>query len=97
MKSMHEFYEMKSNFFKSHKGLETVSTSSMDEYGRYHKEYIASDGAMLYEVNGPVWMDVEFTADVAGVTIRKIEKMKFFQIEAWSSVNAHSEFYIEKW
>lgn len=97
MKSMSEFYKMKSEYLKKHGGLEKVDTSTMDEYGRYHKEYFAADGSMLYEVNGPVWMDVEFTADVHGVTIRKVEKCKFFQTEAWTSTDARSEYYIEKW
>lgn len=99
MKSMKEYYDMKREFFAKHGDLDEVFTSTMDEYSNYHKEYVCTDGAMLYEVNGPVWYDVNIQYEVNGVTIRtnKTEKMKFFRTEAWSSDNANSEYYIESW
>ena len=99
MKTMKEYYNLKHNFFAKHGGLDEVFTSSMDEYGTYHKEYVCVDGSMLYEVNGPAWYDVNIQYEVNGVTIRtnKTEKKKFFRTESWNSDNATSEYFIEAW
>lgn len=99
MKSMKEYYEMKSKFFNQHKGLENVETSPMDEYSVYHKEYFCGDGTILHEVNGPYWMNVETVYNLNGTMIHtgKYESVKFFRTEVYSSVNANSEYFYEVW
>lgn len=95
-KSMREYYDWKKDFFTKH-SLENVETSSMDEYSNYHKTYTTSDGLVVIECNGPVWIDVEFTANIDGIEIKKTEKVKFFQSEVWTSKDPVSNYYIEKW
>ena len=39
-----EYIQDKQAFFNKHDNEFTIQTSSMDEYSRYHKEYIFDDG-----------------------------------------------------
>lgn len=99
MKSMNEFYNFKRDFINRHNGLLKVITSSMNEYGCYSKTYLCADNSILYECNGPVFLEVSTVYNVNGVIIptNKKEKKKFFQSEVFSSENAKSEYYIEAW
>lgn len=93
---MKDYYTWKKEFFAIHP-LENVETSTMDEYSNYHKTYITSDGIVVTECNGPIWIDCEFKANVNGVEVVKTEKVKFFQSEVWTSKDPVSNYYIEKW
>ena len=45
----------KDQFFRSHKNDFRIETSMMDEYGRYHKDYLFEDGAIWHEDMSPVF------------------------------------------
>ena len=81
------------DFIKKHgkQGWE-VQTSPMDEYGYYHKEYICNDGAIFYEVMGPEYCKQKVTVKMVEVEV----EIKLFRTEYWSSDNASSKFYYEK-
>jgi hypothetical protein len=86
-----EYSKIKKDFFKKH-SLKKVDTSSMNEYGTYHKEYICEDGAIFYEVMEPEYCRqvVEFK----GVPIEV--EAKLFRTEYWSSDNVQSKYCYEK-
>ena len=84
-------YEKK-NFFEKHNYDFHCETSSMDEYGRYHKEYIFEDGSIWYEVMGPVFVSQEVTVKECTMNV----EFKMFQTEFWNSENSNSKFYYEK-
>ena len=44
--SYKDYFETKKAFFEKHGFDFTTHTSSMDEYDRYHKDYIFEDGAI---------------------------------------------------
>lgn len=90
-----EYGNAKHDFIKKHgKGEWHVDTSSMDEYGRYHKEYIFSDGAIWYEIMGPEYFKQEI--EVAHTMVKVEVEVKMFRTEFWNSDNAQSKFYYEK-
>lgn len=92
------FLDLKRAFIRKHNRADwEVDTSSMDEYGRYTKTYTFSDGAQLFEVNGPAWETVEAEKTVHGVTVKLSEKVKFFRTETWNTEDAHSVYFFEKW
>ena len=91
--SYKEYNEMKKNFFEKHDFDFKTNTSSLDEYNRYHKEYIFADGAMWYEVMSPEWEEVE--AEVKYVKVKV--SVKLFRTEFWSSDDATSRYYYEKY
>lgn len=86
-----EYDKTRKEFFKKHT-LDRVETSSMNEYGVYHKEYICEDGAIFYEVMGPEYCRqvIEFR----GIPIEV--EAKLFRTEYWSSDDAQSKYYYEK-
>ena len=88
-----EYNEMKKNFFAKHKFDFRTDTSSLDEYDRYHKEYIFSDGAMWYEVMSPEWEEAEVEVRYVKVKV----SVKLFRTEFWSSDNAESNYYYDKY
>ena len=79
-------------FFKKHKNDFELQTSPMDEYGTYHKEYVFTDGAIWYEVMSPEYVTQEVEVKLCKVTV----EIKMFRTEFWSSDNASSKFYYEK-
>lgn len=87
-----EYNEDKNSFFKKHNYNFKCDTSSMDEYGRYHKEYVFEDGAVWYEVMSPTWQNVEVEVKLVKVVV----KVKLLSTEFWSSDNASSKYYYEK-
>lgn len=79
-----EYEEAKKNFIEKHKGLFITSTSEMDEYGSYSKQYVANDRCVFYEVNS-----VEYVkAEVKKTTVT----IKMFRTEFYSSDNSRSSF-----
>lgn len=92
------YAEYKRAFIKAHERADwTVDTSSMDSDGKYTKTYIFSDGAILYEVNRPVWRTATAKAVVEGIEIELKQDIKLFETEAWNTDNANSVKFYEKW
>ena len=70
-----------------------VDTSSMDEYGRYYKNYICDDGAIFTEEMYPTYETGE--AEIRGVKV-KVE-VPMMRIEYYSTDDANSNYYYERW
>lgn len=90
--------EYKAAFIKKHgKGDWRVETGPMDEYGKYVKVYVFSDGATMTEVNRPVDEVVDVVAEVKGIKITEKLTVRLMESEIWHSDNAKSVFFYEKW
>lgn len=88
-----DYIEVKKAFFKKHNNEFTTHTSSLDEYNGYHKEYVFEDGAIWYEVNSIEY--VEYEVEVKMVKIK--EQAKMLRTEFWSSDDARSSYYYERY
>lgn len=88
-----EYFDEKKAFFKKHHNDFTVDTSSMDEYDRWYKDYIFSDGAQWHECYSPVYEDG--VALVKGVEIQ-IKGIKLLRTEYYST-EAGSRYTYEKY
>ena len=86
-----EYMEDKKAFFEKHKYSYSVNTSSMDEYGRYHKIYSFEDGTQWYETMSPVIVTKTVEVELIKVDV----DIKLFQTEYWSSESS-SKCYYEK-
>lgn len=86
-----QYEEQKHAFLHKHDDWQ-VETSPMDSDGKYHKEYICTDGAIWYEIMRPVYETAEVTVKGVKVSVN----VKLFETEGWSSDNAASIFYYEK-
>lgn len=73
-----------------------VETSPMDEYGRYHKTYICTDGAVWTEVNEPEYATASAEVEVKGVKVKIEQQVKLFRTEGWSTDDATSIYCYEK-
>lgn len=91
-----EYNKDRENFFKKHKYDYECNTSSMNEYGVYHKEYMFSDGAVWFERMSPEYEKVEVTVDVKGVTIETELEVKLFCTEFWNTDTGVSKKYYER-
>jgi len=86
--------QYKSSLIKKHNKADwKVETSPMDEYDRYSKTYIFSDGFQITEVNEPVWEEVEIEYEVRGVKFTEKKSVKLFRTEIWSTETASVYFY----
>lgn len=92
-----EYIQDKQAFFNKHDNEFTIQTSSMDEYSRYHKEYIFDDGAIWYESYSPEWFTQTVEVDVKGVAIKTDVEVKLFRTEFWNTDNSSSKYYYEKY
>lgn len=90
-----EYSNDKKAFFSKHDNDFNTFTSSMDEYGRYHKEYVFSDGAIWYELMRPEYVTEDIELEVKGVKVKTQIKVKLFRIEFWSTESG-SKYYYEK-
>ena len=81
IKTVKEYFDERAQFFAQHKYDYNMTTSPMDEYGRYFKTYSFSDGAYWYESMGPEWDQV--TVEVKRTKV-KID-VKLFKTEYWNS------------
>ncbi len=98
MKVSYDTYsDDKKVFLHKHNDDFTVHTSSMDDYGRYVKSYICRDGAVWTEVCGPYHTaangQIPGMPELGFFTI----EVKLMKVEYWSSDDATSKFYYEKW
>ena len=92
------YLDYKRAFIQAHSKADWhVETSSMDKDGKYVKYYIFSDGAMLTEVNKPVWEKVEVEVEVKGVKVMVEQDIQLFETEAWNTDNAISVKFYEKY
>ena len=92
------YAEYKMDFIKKHRRADwTVETSGMDEYGKYYKTYNFTDGAQLFEVNRPVYEEVEAEVEVKGVKVVIKDTVKLFETEAWNTDDSRSVKFYEKW
>lgn len=87
-----EYAESKMAFTRKHNHDFKVKTSPMDEYEVYHKEYVFADGAVWYERMAPTYRDVEVEVELVKMTVT----IKLFETEFWSSDDATSRKYYEK-
>lgn len=89
--------QYKSLLIKSHNKADwKVETSPMDEYGRYVKTYIFSDGFQIIEVNEPAYEEVELDYEVRGVKFHEKKSVKLFRTEIWTTESS-SEIFYEKY
>lgn len=90
-----EYEKRKIAFLHKHSDW-TVETSPMDEYGRYHKTYACTDGAVWTEINEPVYETAEAEVEVKGVKFTIKQEVKLFRTEGWSTENPTSIYCYEK-
>lgn len=85
------YSEYKRNFIEKHKTADwTTETSPMRKDGTYVKTYVFSDGAVMTEVNRPVWRTAEAEVEVEGIKVTIKKDIKLFETEAWNTDNAKS-------
>ena len=90
--SYKEWNDEKIKFMEKHNFDYTVETSSMNEYGEYHKVYVFEDGANWYENMRPVW-------EKATVEVKRVPctvEIKLLETEFYSSEDAQSKYYYER-
>ena len=88
-----EYTAEKQAFVEKHGSSDwKVSTSQMDEYGRYCKTYIFGDSAIWYELMSPETETATFTH--RGIEFK--QDVKMMRIEFWSTESG-SKYYYEKW
>lgn len=92
-----EYRALKDSFFKKHKHDFQCDTSSMDEYGTYYKTYVFADGGIWYERNAHVCRKATAKAVVEGIEIELSQDVELFEVEYFSSDDANSRKYYEKW
>lgn len=94
MTTTYEIYmARKKAFFRKHKNNFDCYTSPMDEHSRYSKTYTFADGGVWYETMRPVRRSQIVT--VEGVEF--VVNVKLFETEYFSSDNAESACYYEKY
>lgn len=87
----------KQSFIKKHSQTNwKIETSSMDEYGRYHKEYVFEDGAIWYEVMSPEWFKMDVEVEINFCKVKRTIEVKMFRTEFWSTDDSHSKYYYEE-
>lgn len=87
-----EYNNDKQAFFKNHKNDFQCTTSPMDEYGCYHKEYVFTDNAIWYEVMSPEYVKASVEIKLVNVDV----EVKMLRTEYWNTDNASSKYYYEK-
>lgn len=87
-----DYVNEKKAFFNKHHNDFRCETSSMDEYGRYYKNYVFADNAIWYETMSP-------TYEIAEVEIKLVKvqvEVKMLRTEFFNTDNASSKYYFEK-
>lgn len=87
-----QYSNEKFKFFKKHKNNFEVTTSQMDEYGKYNKTYAFKDGSCWYEIMSPEYVTETVEIKLAKITI----EVKMFRTEFFSSDDSTSKYYYEK-
>lgn len=95
------YAEYKKSFIRKHgKGDWRVETSPMREDDSYVKTYMFSDGAVMTEVNRPVYVEcLDLYAMIDGKYVKVKEKttVKMFETECWNTDDARSVKWREVW
>jgi hypothetical protein len=65
--------------------------------GGYVKTYVFGDGAVLTEVNRPVYETAKATTEVKGVKVVIEKEVKLMETEAWNTDDAKSVRFYEEW
>ena len=78
-------------FLKKHSDWH-IETSPMDEYGRYYKHYICEDDAVWCEEMTPTYEKTTVEIKLVKVDV----EVKMLRTEYYSSDDAKSRFYYEK-
>ena len=87
-----EYNEYKLNFIKNHKSDYEATTSPMDEYGIYYKDYTFIDGHALYEIMRPVYKTIDIEVNKVKIKVT----VKLLETEAYNTEDSHSVYYYEK-
>ena len=92
------YLDYKRKFIQRHSKSDwTVDTSSMDSSGKYVKYYMFTDGAVLTEINRPVYETVEAEVEVRGIKVKIKQEVKLMETEAWNTDNTESIKFYERW
>ena len=87
------YNELKRDFFRKHHNDFKVDTGMLNEYDGWNKTYIFLDGAIWYEVYTKVVETVEAEAHYCKVRM----DVSFLKTEFWSSDDARSRYYYERY
>lgn len=82
----------KKAFFNKHKNNFDCMTTQMDQYGRYGKIYNFEDGAIWYENMAPTYETAEVMVKLVPIKV----EVKMFRTEYYSTDDATSKYYYEK-
>lgn len=92
-----QYRSEKDAFFRKHKHDFQTYTSPLNEYNVYYKDYVFADGAHWYERMGPTFETASASVEVNGITVEIKQDIKLFETEYFSSDDANSKKYYEKW
>ena len=90
--SYNDYVNEKKAFFSKHHTDFRCETSSMDEYGCYHKTYVFADNAIWYETMSPAYETAEVEIKLVKVQV----EVKMLRTEFFNTDNASSKYYFEK-
>lgn len=90
-----EYWSEKAGFLKEHP-IDKIITSSMDEYGNWHKEYICEDGEAWYESYSHVYEKADVEIEIKKCKIVQSIGVNLFRTEYWNSVDGFSSVMYEK-
>lgn len=79
-----KYWEMKNAFFKKYPILK-IDTSSMDEYGNYHKTYLCEKNQQWYESYTHEETDIEVKTIYRKLEIKGTITAKLFRTEFWNT------------
>ena len=91
--SYKRYSDEKDQFFRSHKNDFRIETSTMDEYGRYYKDYLFEDGAIWHEDMSPVFESATVEIKMVKVSV----EVKMMRVEYYNTDDSTSRYYYEKW
>ena len=86
----------KKAFLNKHHNDWEVTTSPMNEYGCYYKWYVCKDGAIWYESMSPEYESTEVEVEIKMVKVKTTVEVKMLRTEYFSSDDAKSNYYYEK-
>lgn len=88
----------KNQFIMKHGKSEwKVHTSPLRQDGSYCKTYAFGDGAVMTEINRPVYEEVSAEATVRGIKVTITETVKLMETEIWHTDDAKSVKSYERW
>ena len=91
-----EYWAEKASFFKKYP-VEKIETSSMDEYGSWHKEYICEHNEVWYESYSVAYESKEITVEIKKVPVKTVVEAKLLRTEYWNTIDGFSSVMYEKY